>query len=393
MRVAILRRTPQFSVSMDVYADGLVSGLKAVRPDWTILEYCPKFRPSGSSAFRWRAFRWIDGVQKYHERYWRYPNRLNQLSADLFHIIDHSDGYLSPWLHKRQRPNVVTCHDLINLIKPETFKGHASLPLVSMTLWKWAVKDMRQASHIIAVSSHTKQDVVEHLSICPQDITTIPNAVDSVFRCLPPDEIQAVRRQYNLSAETLCLLNVGSNNSRKNISTILDVVAELVKQGVPIQFWKAGADFSAAQKQFIQSHQLDQYITYLGKPDEDVLVQLYNAADCLMAPSLYEGFGLTILEAMACGTPVITANVTAMPEVAGEAAILVNPLNVKEMVQAIHDLYTYSCKRQALARMGLDRARQFTWENTAEQVAQVYEKVLAKERSLAQNTSWPEPVN
>ena len=357
---------------MDIYADSLVCGLKTVRPDWTILEYCPDINPGGPGASRW-----VSGVQKYHERYWRYPMRLNQLDADVFHIIDHSDGYLCARLHRAQRLNVVTCHDLINLIKPETFKGRASFPLVSMTLWKWAVQGMRQADHVIAVSSHTKQDTVEHLSISPDKITAIPNAVDKIFHCLPPDQIQAVRRRYQLSAETLCLLNVGSNNARKNISTILNAVAQLVKKAIPIHFWKVGADFTTAQKQFIQSHQLDQYVSYLGKPDEATLIQLYNAADCLMAPSVYEGFGLTILEAMACGTPVITANVSAMPEVAGDAAILVNPLNVREMVQAVDHLYTHADQRLTLARKGLDRVQQFTWENTAEQVAQVYEKVLA----------------
>lgn len=373
MRIVIARRTPNFSVSMDVYADGLVSGLKVVRPNWTILECCPSLTSKETGSLRW-----FDGVQKYHERYWRYPRRLNQLNADIFHIIDHSDGYLSPRLQRAQRPNVVTCHDLINLIKPETFKGRASFPLVSMTFWKWAVEGMREADHIITVSSHTKQDTIEHLKIPDKKITAIPNAVDSAFHCLPPDEIHAVRNRYGLSADTFCLLNVGSNNARKNILTILKVIAILAKQGLPIHFWKAGADFNTEQKQFIESHELERHVTYLGKPNEDTLVQLYNAANCLIAPSLYEGFGLTILEAMASGTPVITANMSAMPEVAGDAAILVDPLSVEEIVQAVCDLHDHPEKRRMLVRKGLDRAQSFTWEKTAEQVARVYEKVLDK---------------
>ncbi len=373
MRVAILRRAPKFSVSMDVYADGLVSGLKTVRPDWTILEYCP-------TASRPGLFRWGKGAQKYYERYWRYPQRLHRLDADIFHIIDHSDGHLCTWLQRAGRPNVVTCHDLINLIKPETFKGRASFPLVSMTLWKWAVNSMRQANHTITVSSHTKQDTVNYLNIAPQEITAIPNAVDSRFHCLPPDEIQTVRHQYQLSKQTLCLFNVGSNNARKNISNILEAIAALTARGLPIHFWKAGADFNPGQKQFIKSHKLDSSITYLGKPDITTLIQLYNAADCLMAPSLYEGFGLTILEAMACGTAVITANTSAMPEVAGDAAILVDPENVEDIVQAVCDLHAHPEKRQRLVLKGLERAQQCTWESTAEQVAQVYEQVLTKVR-------------
>ena len=374
MRVAILRRVPKFSVSMDVHADGLVSGLKAVRPDWTVLESCPVSKADGvSNRFA--------SVQKYYERYQRYPRSLSQLDADIFHIIDHSDGYLSAWLRRTQSPNVVTCHDLINLIEPETFKGRAKFPLVSMTLWKRAVEGMRQANHVIAVSSHTKKDTVEHLGISPQDITVVPNAVDRSFCRLPASEVQTLRHQHNLSPETLCLLNVGSNNARKNISTILSVVALLKQQGLPICFWKAGADFNPEQKQFIESHNLSKCISYLGKPDKAALIGLYNSANCLMAPSLYEGFGFTILEAMACGLPVITANVTAMPEVAGNAAVLVNPLDIEAMAQAVQRLYAHPTERQTLAAKGIERAKVFTWESTAEQVARVYERVLGQVES------------
>ena len=95
-----------------------------------------------------------------------------------------------------------------------------------------------------------------------------------------------------------------------------------------------------------------------------------------MAPSLYEGFGLTILEAMACGTPVITANINAMPEVAGDAALLVAPTNIEEMAQAVQKLYNQPNLVRALVNKGLERVKDFTWEKTAEQVAQVYEQVL-----------------
>ena len=304
MRVAILRRVPKASVSMDVYADSLVEGLRAVRPSWTIEEHCPDFKSSRSGPLQR-----FDGIAKYYERYWRYPVRLRKLEADIFHIIDHSDGHLSSWFQQVQKPNVVTCHDLINLVKPETFKGRARFPAISMTAWRWGVEGMRQADHVISVSSHTKRDVIDHLGIAPQSITVVYNAVDAVFRCLPSDELQAVRRQYGVAPECFCLLNVGSNNVRKNINAVLAVVEKLKDAAVPLHFWKAGADFNIEQKHFIQSRGLAPYVTYLGKPDEATLVQLYNAADCLIAPSLYEGFGLTLLEAMACGTAVVTANV------------------------------------------------------------------------------------
>ncbi len=373
MRVAILRRAPKASVSMDVYADNLIHGLKIVRPHWSILERYPFFKPRDGQSNHW-----LEGAQKYVERYWRYPNSLKHIDADIFHIIDHTDGDLSRWLRRNQHLNVITCHDLINLIKPETFKGRARIPMISMAAWRWGVMGMRQANHIVTVSSHTKQDVIKHLEIRASAITVIPNAVDTVFRYLSANEIQLVRQRYGLKPETFCLLNVGSNNSRKNISGILAAIAELRNQDVPIHFWKVGADFNGEQKQFIHTQSLTDCVMYLGQPDEQTLIQIYNAADCLLAPSLYEGFGLTILEAMACGTPVITANVSAMPEVAGEAAILVNPSDIKAIAQAVHQLYTCPEIAQSLVHKGLERVKHFTWENTAEQVAQIYEQMLSK---------------
>ena len=376
MHIAILRRAPKVSVSMDVYADGLISGLKSVRPDWTVLECYPEINFTSHDDFHW-----FDGIKKYYEQYWHYPNKLGRIEADVFHIIDHSNGYLSRWLRRTHRLNVVTCHDLINLAQPDVFKGCARFPWMSMALWKWAVEGMHQANKVITVSDYTKQDAIKHLGMVDKDITVIPNAVDKAFQPLPSDQIESIRRRYKLSAETFCLLNIGSSNPRKNILTILTVVAELKKQEIPIHFLKAGVDFNPAQKQFIQSHELASSVTYVGQVNETSLIELYNAADCLLAPSLYEGFGFTILEAMASGTPVITANVTAMPEVAGEAAILANPLNVEEIAQAVRRLYAHSDQRRALIRKGLERSSQFTWENTAEQVARVYEQVYEQRRS------------
>ncbi len=106
-------------------------------------------------------------------------------------------------------------------------------------------------------------------------------------------------------------------------------------------------------------------------------MEIYNAADILLAPSLYEGFGLTVLESMACGLPVITSSVSSLPEVSGDAAVLVDPLNMDEMVAAVVSLIGNPNQYQRLVRDGIDRAKLFTWEKTAEQVAAVYEHVLA----------------
>lgn len=370
MRIAILRPIPQFSFSMDVYAEGLIGGLKKVKPDWEIVEFAPVLSHFKSNPV-------LRGIDKYYQRYWHYPKQLKQLSnIDLFHIIDHSDGHLLYWLKNLPQPKVITCHDLINLTQPDTFTGRSLVPIVSMTSWKFAVAGIKYANRAIAVSNHTAQDMVEHLDISRSKIATIPNAVDSQFTTIDLATINTYRQDRGITERDFCLLNVGSNNLRKNIDSILKAIAILKSQDLPIHFWKAGADFNSHQKQFITAHNLTDYVTYLGKPSFEELIKLYNAADVLVAPSLYEGFGLTILEAMSCGTPVITSNVTSLPEVAGEAAILIEPQDIQALVNAISCLYTQPNVRQSLINQGLARVEQFTWEKTAAQVAQVYQQLV-----------------
>lgn len=368
MRVAILRREPQFSFSMNVYANGVAKGLKKVRPDWEILELMPKFPHKSANALS-------GGLQKYYHRYWHYPRSFSKVPADIYHVIDHSDAHLVYWLKKFNAATVVTCHDLINLVHPETFRGKSRFPLISMKTWKWAIRGMEKADRVIAVSRHTAKDITKYFNHRLSEIAIIPNAVDTKFHCLKQEEIQAFRQKHNLTAENFYLLNVGSNNARKNVFTVLKVLAQLKKQGLNIYLWKAGTSFDREQQAFIKTNDLEQNIKYWGEPDDETLIKLYNAADVLVAPSLYEGFGMTILEAMACGTPVITSNRSSLPEVAGSAAILTEPRDLVAIETAILQLRQSVAYRQTLIDKGLERVKQFTWELTAEKVACVYEQL------------------
>jgi glycosyltransferase involved in cell wall biosynthesis len=365
MRVVIARPMPEFS--MDVYAEGVIAGLRSVRPDWDIVDLSPCPVDRNSRSLRLRA-------QKYYERFWNFPHQVRHQIADVFHIIDHSEAHLVRWLRQMGKPVVVTCHDLINYFYQDNLQGSVQLPFVSNTLWLRSVQSMQAANHIVAVSDRTAQDVSHILNVEPDRIAVIPNAVETAFQPLPHHLIDTFRRQMGVSADTFCLLNVGSNHPRKNISTILKTVEILQQSGQPIQFWKTGADFTEEQRYFIDEHGLQNCIRYLGNLDKSSLVQVYNAADVLVTPSLHEGFGMTILEAMACGTPVITSNTSAMPEVAGDAGILVDPNHEDAIVAGVLNLLKNSAYRQELISKGLARAKQFTWESTAEQIAQVYEK-------------------
>ncbi|MBW4431539.1 MAG: glycosyltransferase family 4 protein [Pelatocladus maniniholoensis HA4357-MV3] len=367
MRVVIVRTMPNFS--MDVYADGLISGLRTVRPDWEIVDLAPHPVDRKSRSWTLRA-------KKFYERFWGFPGKVQKQPGDIFHIIDHSEAHIINWLKNQGKPAFVTCHDLINFFYRNNLQGSVQLPIISSGMWQKSVQTMRYADHIIAVSSTTAKDTAQILNINCDRIAVVPNAVEAIYQPLPKHQAESFRQQHNISPETFCLLNVGSDHPRKNISTILTVVKILKEQGLPIQFWKAGSDFKPDQKQYIQTHGLENYIKYLGQPDKATLVKIYNAANCLIAPSLHEGFGITIIEAMACGIPVITSQVSAMPEVVDNAGILIDPTNPQEIADAVCRLYSDPVYYQELVEKGLSRVKSFTWEKTAEQIAQIYEKSL-----------------
>lgn len=368
MRIAIVRRSLGASFSMDVYADGLVSGLRQVRPQWDVVEIIPSFSEYQGSA--------LNRLGKYYRRYRQFPRQLwRRTDIDLFHIVDHSDGHLCYTLGRTQRPVVVTCHDLINYIQPENISTQTSVPLISTWVWRYAVQGIAQADHIITVSDHTAKDVMATFAVEPARITTAHNGVDPAFRSLAAEHVAGVRSRYGLALDTFCLLNVGSNHPRKNVVAILKAVALLRQQGLPVHLLKAGADFTAAQKNYLQQQNLTDCVAYVGKPNQAELVELYNAADVLLTPSLYEGFGITPLEAMSCGTPVIASNATALPEAVGDAGVLVAPDDIEGMAAHLVRLANDHCFRENLIKKGLTRASQMSWVRSADIVASIYERL------------------
>jgi glycosyltransferase involved in cell wall biosynthesis len=356
---------------MDVCADNLVAGLRKLRPHWHITEIAPE--PWSREENLWQSG---TGLRKYYERFWRHPRAVSRLEADVFHIIDHSNAHLAYWLKRKDCSVVVTCHDLVQFIYPEILRDQARFPAFSMASWKYSIGAMKDADCVIAVSSNTGNDVAQMLQIPSERIAVVPNGVEPYFRPLLPTEVMKIRQRYEETTGTFCLLNVGSTHQRKNISTVLSALAILRDRSIPVRLWKVGDKFTTEQMNFIQSNNLRSLITFIGKPDKAMLVKLYNAADALIAPSLYEGFGLTILEAMACGTPVISANVSSLPEVAGDAAILTDPLDVEAIVAAVCRIQNDLDYRSTLRQKGLEQVKQFDWEESAKRTAQIYEKLM-----------------
>jgi len=375
MRVAIVRRTPNTSFSMDVYANGLVSGLKAVRPDWDIVEIQPQLSAHKHKFFGHKV---REKASQYYEQYWNYPQTVKTLDAEIIHIVDHSDAHLAYWLKSLPVQTVVTCHDLINLLQPENASHQALLPGISSALWRYSVKGLKAADHVVAVSSHTAKDAVNLLQISPEHVSVAYNGVESIFAITPLTDPYALRKQHRIPHNCFCLINVGSNQPRKNIETVLQALSKLVHcetGSAPVHLIKAGAAFTTEQEALIQREGLQLHITHIQNPDKATLIKLYNIADVLVAPSLYEGFGITILEAMACGVPVITSNVSSLPEVAGDAALLIEPADVDALVNKVRSLQSNSNLYESFVRKGLSRTANFTWEQSAERVAKIYESL------------------
>lgn len=379
MRLAIVRRELGVALSMDVYADNLVAELKALRPDWQIVEVAPQ--PwSRNQENLWHSG---TGVRKYCERFWHHPQQVCQIKADIYHIIDHTNAHLAYWLKWKGKPIVITCHDLVPFVYPEILKGQSRFPAFSMASWQFSVRGMRDANCVVAVSSNTAQDVREKLGIESQRIAVVANGVEASFRSLPSQEVKSFRQQYQRSPEEICLLNVGSTHQRKNILTVLNVLKVLKDRGVSVRLWRSGGKFMADQAAFIKEHDLDRDILDFGIADRNTLIQLYNAADVLLAPSLYEGFGLTVLEAMACGLPAIASQVSSLPEVVGNAAVLVEPMDIQAMSEAVLCLKQNSIVRQKWIERGFIRAKQFTWKRSVEHLVSIYEQLTAQQPKFA----------
>ncbi len=285
-------------------------------------------------------------------------------------------------------PVVVTIYDLAYLHYPSHYSKS----------WLWYMKVLvplvaRRAAAIIVISEHTKRDVQQHLNLPSRKVHTVHLGVDNRrFRPLAASETAPVAARYRLDFPFI--LHVGTLAARKNIPTLLKAVSRLKRSG----FWHGrrlvlaggvspGLAGHVEVKATVKRLRLEQDVVFLGHvPDEDVPA-LYSLADLLVMPSLYEGFGLPPLEAMACGTPVVASDATSLPEVVGDAGLLVPPREARALAEAIETVLSDSELRNRMVEGGLARASAFTWERAAEETASVYRRVL---RMAAPQTSGPE---
>ena len=368
MKVAIdARKVDDFGIG--TYIQGLLEALPAVGQPETLVAYLPPGRaPAATTAAAWggRALWRPVSAGAYSVReLWQLALAARRDRVDLYHAPHY---VCPPWL---PCPAVVTVHDLIHLRFPVRHR-HPLAPLYARVMLRLAI---RRARRLVTVSESTRRDLVEQLGATPARIRVIPNGVGAPFA--PAEGPGAADAELDqLGVTRPYFLFAGNPLPHKNIPRLLEAFAglpptlgRLVLVGIP-----------PAARGYIErlcaAPGLGPRVHVLAPVPAPVLAHLYQRATVVVCPSLWEGFGLAALEAMACGAPVVAANRGGLPEVVGDAGLLVDPTDVDALREAMYTLAGQEPLRAALRARGLARARAFSWRHVAEATVAVYREAL-----------------
>ncbi|MFC1959428.1 glycosyltransferase family 4 protein [Chloroflexota bacterium] len=309
--------------------------------------------------------RWL--ARLWHRANIPYP--VEQLLGDitLFHA---TDFVLPPTRHDTR--TLVTVHDLSFVHVPETAE-----PRLKKYLDVMVPRSVKKADHILADSAATKADLVTLYNTPSDKITILLSGVDPHFRPIEDTQQQtAVREKYGLGTWPY-LFTIGTVQPRKNYTRMCEALAIMHTSTPDLHLVIAGGKgwLEDPIHETVQRLQLGQHVHFIGFADDQDLPALYSAAAAVPYVSLYEGFGLPVLEAMACGTPVIASNLSSIPEVAGNAALLVDPTDSAAIATAIQTVLDKPMLQKQLIDSGYQQARQFTWQKSAQNLLQVYRQV------------------
>ena len=307
---------------------------------------------------------------------WRMAVWLGQLAGagfnrlvpgvELFHATEHL------LLPLRGVPTVLTVHDMIFKLFPQHQKPlnywylNAAMPLYC-----------RRASAIITVSESSKRDIVAHYDLDPDKVTVIHEAASAEFQPAPQDAVDDVRRRYGLPERFL--IHVGTIEPRKNLTRLVEALQSLHDEGLAVPLVVVGGKGWLYDDFFRRLEDLSvrDAVHFPGYVPAADLPLLYSAATAAVVPSVYEGFGLPVLEAMACGTPVLCSQTSSLPEIGGDAARYFDPYDVEAMATALRDVWTRPDLQAEMRRQGLARAASFSWERAARETTAVYGRLLA----------------
>jgi glycosyltransferase involved in cell wall biosynthesis len=285
--------------------------------------------------------------------------------AELFHATEH----LLPPL--RGVPTVLTIHDMIFNLFPEHQKRlnywylNATMPLYC-----------RRADAIVTVSESSKRDIVAHYGLDPARVQVIYEAAAPEFVPAASEVVDEVRRRYSLPERFM--IHVGTIEPRKNLTRLIEALQQLRKAGLTIPLVVVGGKGWLYDEFFQRLEQSDvrDAVLFPGYVPSADLPAIYSAASLAAMPSVYEGFGLPVLESMASGTPVVSSDASSLPELGGEAARYFDPYDVEAMAEAIGEVWSDELLRDEMREKGLVEAAKFSWERAAEETWAVYESIL-----------------
>ena len=309
---------------------------------------------------RWAKGRGFGTTYLLNSHYY-FPRRV-PAGYDLYHFSSQMMGAGV----RHAAPAVVTVQDLIAL------RLGANHPGVSTWLRRRHFPPLRRARGLIFASEYSRADFLSAYDYPDSRTSVVHHAVGPAFA---PRDRAASRAALGLEQERPVLLHVGSEERRKNVESLLDAMALLVKDWPDLLLLRVGGS-SARSRARVARHGLERHVRYRSGLTEDQLIAAYSAADLFVFPSYFEGFGFPVLEAMKAGCPVIAARATSVPEVTGDAAVLVEPMDVAGLAAAIASLLADPARRGTLGEAGIARAAAFTWARAARQTAEAYRQAL-----------------
>lgn len=354
--------------SMERYADELGAALNE-SGGFAVREFAPAPAP-------WARAPIGAAMERRFARFVGYRHQLQRQRADLYHITDHSYADLAVVLPPER--TIVTCHDLILLraeVKSLGFRGRWP----SVQLFRRRIAHLRGVAHVACISRQTQDDLIELVGVDPARTSVIPNGVDARFQRLSDNDRQSARAAV-APAETPVLLHVSTGDAYKNVEGTLRTLAALHAGGSPALLVRAGQPLQPNQVKLARSLGVEQAVRDLGRVSDERLVELYNLADLLLFPSYYEGFGWPPLEAMACGTPVVTSEAAALLEVTGDAALHAPANDPEALAAAVRSILTDRTLTERLSAAGIERASHYEWSDTAAAFAALYHRVLKDAR-------------
>jgi glycosyltransferase involved in cell wall biosynthesis len=331
----------------------------------------PQLPPPPGPNFTWHP---IPLSAEWMARVWqraRVPLPVTWLTGDV--DLYHATDFVLPPV-SRGIKTILTVHDLSFVRVPET-----AAPNLRAYLNRVVPRSIKNANHVIADSQATKDDVCALYGTSPNKVTVLLSGVDPRFARVEDRTIlKGVREHYGIG-EAPYIFCIGTVQPRKNYSRVIQALAQLRSEGHNLQLVIAGGKGWLEDEMYktLSATQMQDHVKLIGFARDEDLPALYSGAVLTAFPSLYEGFGLPILESMACGTPVVTANVSSLPEVAGTAALMVDPYDVRALTDAIRRLISDDVVGISLVEDGYAQVKRFTWARAARQLRAIYERVLA----------------